>query len=70
MLHFKKDSTITCEVVNETQVRFRDEVMSLSGSADIVLREMGYDWGGLPRGPSWWCVDNKTLHEMRTEVEI
>ena len=43
-LEFRKDVTITCEVVDDTQVRFRDEVMSLSKSADIVLREMGYEW--------------------------
>ena len=70
VLHFKKDNTITCEVVNDTQVRFRDVVMSLSGSADIVLREMGYDWGSTPRGPSWWCVDGNTLTELMTEVGI
>ena len=70
VLHFKKDNTITCEVVNDTQVRFRGKVMSLSGSADIVLREMGYDWGSTSRGPSWWCVDGNTLTELRTEVGI
>ena len=43
-LEFRKDVTITCEVVDDTQLRFRDEVMSLSKSADIVLREMGYEW--------------------------
>ena len=44
VLQFKKDSTITCTVANDTQVNFRGELMSLSRSADIVLREMGYDW--------------------------
>ena len=55
-LEFRKDVTITCEVVDETQVRFRDEVMSLSRSADIVLREMGYEWTSV-RGTIWWCLN-------------
>ena len=32
--------------MSETQINFRDEIMSLSRAADIVLREMGYDWKG------------------------
>ena len=57
MLYFKNDKLITWEVVNDTQVQFRGEVMYLSGSADIVLRELGCDWGRTFRGPSWWCVE-------------
>jgi len=63
-LEFRKDVTITCEVVDDTQVRFRDEVMSLSKSADIVLREMGYEWTSV-RGTIWWCLNGETLHELR-----
>ena len=67
-LEFRKDITITCEVVDETQVRFRDEVMSLSRSADIVLREMGYEWTAV-RGTIWWCLKGETLHELRMQSE-
>ena len=67
-LEFRKDITITCEVVDETQVRFRDEVMSLSRSADIVLREMGYEWTAV-RGTIWWCLKGETLHEFRMQSE-
>ena len=63
-LEFRKDVTITCEVVDNTQVRFSDDVMSLSKSADIVLREMGYEWTSV-RGTIWWCLNGETLHELR-----
>nr|VFK41045.1 MAG: T5orf172 domain-containing protein [Candidatus Kentron sp. TC] len=68
ILEFKKDNTITCEVANDTQVNFRGEVMSLSRSADIVLQEMGYDWGAV-QGSAFWCLDGKSLHELRLESE-
>jgi len=42
-LTFSKDNSITCEVVDDTKVRFRNEVTSLSGSANTILLEMGYD---------------------------
>ena len=67
-LEFRKDVTITCEVGDDTQVRFRDEVMSLSKSADIVLREMGYEWTSV-RGTIWWCLNGETLHELRVRLE-
>lgn len=47
VLQFSKDSTISCTVANDNQVEFRGEIMSLSRSADIILQEMGYDWGSV-----------------------
>ncbi len=68
VLKFKKDNTITCEVFDDTKVKFRGEVTSLSKSADTVLREIGYDYAGV-RGPVWWCLDDKTLNELRNQIE-
>lgn len=68
VLQFKKDSTITCAVANNTQVNFRGELMSLSRSADIVLTEMGYDWASV-QGTAFWCVNGTSLHELRMERE-
>ena len=68
VLKFKKDNTITCEVFDDTKVKFRGEVTSLSKSADIVLREIGYDYAGV-RGPVWWCLDDKTLNELRNQIK-
>ena len=67
-LPFKKDKTITCTVASETQINFRDEIMSLSRAADIILREMGYDWKGV-QGTIWWCRNGETLHDLRLEAE-
>ena len=68
ILEFKKDRTITCEVHNSKQVKFRDKITSLSNSADIVLKELGYDWGSV-HGPGYWIFNNKTLSELRNEKE-
>lgn len=67
-LHFKKDSTITCEVANDTQVNFRGKLMSLSRSADIILKEMGYDWTAV-QGSSYWCLNDQSLHDLRLNAE-
>ena len=44
ILQFLRDNTITCEVVDDRKVRFRNEVTSLSASANIVIEEVGYDF--------------------------
>ena len=66
-LQFKKDHSIECEVVNERQVLFRGEIMSLSRSAHMVLKEMGQDWS--TAGPSYWCYYGETLYELRLQQE-
>jgi hypothetical protein len=68
VLNFVKDNTITCEVVDNTKVKFRDNVTSLSNAADSILREMGYDWQGV-RGPLWWTFNGKKLEDLRFERE-
>ena len=68
ILKFKKDNSIECEVHDETQVKFRDKVTSLSNSADIILKEMGYEWLSV-QGPRWWVYEGKTLSELRNERE-
>tara|TARA_B100000963_G_C22638977_1_gene679290 strand:- start:7314 stop:7922 length:609 start_codon:yes stop_codon:yes gene_type:complete len=68
ILNFVKDNTISCEVVDDTKVKFRDNVTSLSNAADTILREMGYDWQGV-RGPLWWSYNGKKLEDLRFERE-
>jgi len=68
ILEFAKDNTITCEVHDETKVKFRDAITSLSDAADIVLKEMGYDWAGV-QGTIWWCYERKKLSDIRLEYE-
>ncbi|MEG9862508.1 MAG: GIY-YIG nuclease family protein [Parvularculales bacterium] len=67
-LQFKKDKTIECEVVNETQINFRGEEMSLSAAALIVVQEMGYEWDTV-QGAAYWCYHGKTLNDLRLEQE-
>ena len=66
-LCFKKDETITFKVIDDRRVEFRGEDMSLSASANLVLTEMGYDWGGAVQAPIWWCLNCKTLDELRNQ---
>ena len=68
VLNFVKDNTITCEVVDNAKVNFRDNKTSLSNAADTILREMGYDWQGV-RGPLWWSFNGKKLEDLRFEKE-
>ncbi len=53
ILTFRKDKSITCEVVNETQIRYKDQIMSLSSSALEILRGMDYDWSTVQN--CLWC---------------
>ena len=68
ILEFVKDISITCEVVDENKVKFRDKVTSLSDAADIVLRDMGYDWAAV-QGALWWSYKGKSLRDLRYEKE-
>ena len=68
ILNFVKDNAITCEVHDDRKVKFRDKITSLSDAADIVLREMGYDWSAA-QGPIWWSYQGKSLSELRRERE-
>ena len=68
-LQFKNDNTIECEVVDDSQVRFRDEVMSLSKSASIILKEMEDDLGWNVAGTLYWCWHGQTLYDLRLQKE-
>ena len=67
-LQFAKDTTITCVIHDDKKIKFRDKITSLSDAADIILREMGYDWSAA-QGPVWWMYQGKTLSELRHERE-
>ena len=68
ILEFAKDKTITCEVVDDTKVKFRGDVTSLSASANTILHEMGYDWEQA-HGPRFWMYQGKSLRDLRYEKE-
>ena len=64
ILEFVKDKTITCEVIDDSKIKFRGEVTSLSASANTVLHEMGYDWEQA-HGPKFWMHQGKSLRDLR-----
>jgi hypothetical protein len=66
ILEFAKDKTIICEVFDDTQIKFRDKITSLSDAAFIILTEMGYDWTAV-QGPRWWLYNGKSLSDLRDE---
>ena len=68
ILKFRKDETITCEVHDDTKIKFRDKITSLSNAAEIILKEMGYDWSAY-QGPIWWMYEGRNLRDIRRESE-
>ena len=68
ILTFKKDKSITATVVENGEVNFRGEIMSLSRSALIIVNELGYDWDRI-QGPRFWCYQGKTLLSLYDEME-
>jgi hypothetical protein len=68
VLTFAKDPEITCTVSGAKTVTFRDQEMSLSTAALIVIREMGYDWATV-RGPAYWMKDGVKLAALATAVD-
>ena len=67
VLHFRGDKSKTCEVVDDTQVEYREQVMSLTSAAKLTLQDMGKDWQ--VSGPNYWCIDGKSLYEIRKEID-
>jgi len=68
-LSFIKDSDQKCKVLDDRLVEFRGEEMTLSGSALIVINELGYEWSQI-HGPAYWEYQGKSLHDMRLELEV
>ena len=68
ILTFYKDKTITCEVYDDRQVKFRDKITTLSRSALIVLNEMGYDTQAV-QGAYCWCYKGKSLLDLKNDRE-
>jgi hypothetical protein len=68
ILEFSKDKTINCEVHDETRIKFREKITSLTSATQEILVEMGYDWQAI-QGPRFWTYKGKTLTDLRDERE-
>ena len=71
-LHFLGDYEITCEVVDDRRIRFRNKVTYLSNAAAIVLKEKGKNDRKYPdavAGTRYWAYKGSTLDTIRIEKE-
>ncbi len=67
-LTFIKDENITCEVISNSKVKFKDETHSLSSAGLIALRECGYNWT-VCAGPKFWTYEGESLRDLRDKLE-
>ena len=67
-LTFVKDENQKCKVLDDRFVEFREEKMTLSGSALIIINEMGYDWNRI-HGPAYWELEGQNLHKLRMSLD-
>ena len=63
-----RDTTITCEVIDDRRVVFQGETMSLSQAALKAFHDLGYTWKAVS-GPEYWEFEGRTLDEIRRELE-
>lgn len=67
-LTFWRDENITCKVVDDRNIEYEGEKMSLSASADLILKNMGYAWKAVS-GPGTWQFEGETLYDRRKRME-
>lgn len=67
-LVFTRDHTQKAEVLGGKKICFRGEEATLSGSAKIILKEMG-DKGDSFNGTLYWAYNDKILAQIRSEKE-
>lgn len=65
ILTYAKNSSITCTVLNNSEVQYENKTWSLSGlTSELQFRETGKRIA--KQGPAYWLYDGKTLDEIRT----
>ena len=67
-LTFKNDDSYKCVVIDDKNVSYKDEVLTLSQSASMILKELGYSWKAV-RGASYWCLEGETLLSLYNQHE-
>ena len=68
-LTYTRDENIKCLVVGDTEVEYNGKKYSLSKLADELLTQAGYNWKGV-QGPLYFKYKDKTLFELRKELEL
>ena len=67
-ISFTRDENIKCKVISNREVEYEGESYSLSGLAKKLLGNMGYIWKSV-QGPMYFKYNEKTLYELRNELE-
>ena len=67
-LTFTRNEDIKCKVIPDDKVEYNGQSYSLSGLADKLLRELGYDWKSV-QGSSFFEYNGKTLYQMKKDIE-
>lgn len=65
---FAKGDGYTATVIDDTRIDFRGETTSLSGSATLIMQELGYSRVAI-QGPAFWLYNGETLIDRRRERE-
>ena len=67
-LTFTRNEDIKCTVIPDDKVEYENKEYSLSGLADKLLRELGYDWKSV-QGSSFFEFNGKTLYQIKKDIE-
>src|SRR3989344_323269 len=67
-LVFSRDENIKTKVVDNRNVEFNGEAVSLSVAADKAFRKLGIQWKSI-QGPAYWIYEGETLDERRRRME-
>ena len=67
-LEFSKGEDITCKVLDNHEVEFEGERMSLTKSALIIIKRLGYQWDKIA-GPQYWMYEDETLYHRKNRME-
>ena len=65
---FSKGDGYVATVLDDSRIEFRGETTSLSASAAVIMKELGYSWVAT-QGPAFWLYEGETLKDRRNARE-
>ena len=68
VLEFSKDENVTAKVIGIHEIEFEGQVTSLTASALIVIKRLGYTWKRI-QGPQYWMYSGETLSERKNRLD-
>jgi hypothetical protein len=67
-LVFSKGEDVTAKVLDRHEIEFEGERMSLTKSALIIVKRLGYTWDKIA-GPQYWMYEDETLYRRMKRLE-